>query len=106
MIDEAFRILAEIGLSEVPPILADQAISQGAHWDSRGRLCFPRELVQSQLDGAAKFVTYYGREAQHDVTLGGDRVFLAPAALRCKPWTWAPKVIVHQRCVICMISRD
>jgi len=75
LIDEAFRILAEIGLSEVPPVLADQAISQGAHWDSRGRLCFPRELVQSQLDGAAKAVTYYGREAQYDVTLGGDRVF-------------------------------
>ena len=75
IIDEAFRILSDIGLSEVPDVLGEEAVRQGAHWSDIGRLCFPRKVVEGLIAGAAKTCTYYGRSPELDVCIGGDRVY-------------------------------
>ena len=45
---------------------------------------FPRDLVKVN-SMALPNVTYYGREAQHDVTLGGDRVFFGTGGAAANP---------------------
>ena len=73
--DEAFRVLAEIGMGEVPAVVQDKALTAGASVNDLGRLCFPRPLVEAIVAGAAKRFTYHGRHPKHDVEVGGDRVY-------------------------------
>ena len=71
----SLRILAEIGMAEVPAIVAERALQRGAYWNDLGRLCYPITLVEEIIVGAAKRFVYYGRDPRHDVEVGGDRVY-------------------------------
>ncbi len=73
--DTAIRILAEIGMGEVPSVLADRAVEKGATVGTDGRVHFPRALVEDIIAGAAKTVALYGRDPKHDIEIGGDRVY-------------------------------
>ena len=73
--DTALRILAEIGMGEVPAKLMERALEQGAEQDTDGRLCFPRSMIEGFIDGAAKSFVLHGRDPKHDIEIGGDRVF-------------------------------
>ncbi|WP_299392558.1 trimethylamine methyltransferase family protein [Pelagibius sp.] len=73
--DEAFRVLEEIGMAEVPAIVEERALVHGAHLNAQGRLCYPRALVEDIIGGAAKHFTYHGRDPRHDFEVGGDRVY-------------------------------
>ena len=75
ILDTAYRILAEIGMAEVPPVLLQQALGKGARLNDGGRLCFSRGMVEDIVNGAAKTFVLHGRESKHDIELGGDRVF-------------------------------
>lgn len=75
VLDTAFRILAEIGMAEVPDLLVEQAIASGATLNELGRLCFPRSMMEDIVDGACKSFVIYGRDPKHDIEIGGDRVF-------------------------------
>ncbi len=74
VIDTGFRILAEIGMGEVPPSFEELALSKGASRNALGRLTFSRSLVEDIIDGAAKTFTYFGRDPKHDFDIGGDHV--------------------------------
>lgn len=73
--DTALRLLEELGLGEVPRRFQELALSQGAHLNARGRLCYSRMLVENIISGAAKSFVYYGRDSRHDFEIGGDRVY-------------------------------
>ena len=73
--DEAFRVLAEIGLGEVPPVVRDRALEAGASLTEEGRLRYPRALVEDVIARAAKRFVLPGREPRHDIEVGGDRVY-------------------------------
>ncbi len=73
--DTALRLLAEIGMGEVPAALMDQALEKGAERNAKGRLCFPRSMIEGFIDGAAKSFVLHGRDPGHDIEIGGDRVF-------------------------------
>ncbi|WP_282606105.1 trimethylamine methyltransferase family protein [Pelagibius sp. Alg239-R121] len=73
--NDAFRVLSEIGMSEVPPVVQEQALSRGAHLNEQGRLCFPRSMVEDIIAGAAKSFIFRGRDPKHDFELGGDKVY-------------------------------
>ncbi len=73
--DTALRILAEIGMGEVPPVLMEQALEAGAKRNAGGRLCFPRSMIEGFIDGAAKSFVLHGRDQKHDIEIGGDRVY-------------------------------
>ncbi|MEM9099185.1 MAG: trimethylamine methyltransferase family protein, partial [Pseudomonadota bacterium] len=70
----ALRLLAELGMGETPPGLAERAIAQGA--ERKGdRLCFPRAMIEDIIDGASKGFVFHGRDPAHDIEIGGDRVY-------------------------------
>ena len=73
--DSALKILEEIGIGEVPPIVVQRAEARGARLNELGRLCYPRGLVEEVIDQAAKRFVFHGRDPQHDIEVGGDRVY-------------------------------
>lgn len=75
IIDTAFRILAEIGMGEVPARFQELALSKGAGLNDLGRLTFSRAMMEDIIDGAAKGFVFYGRDPNHDFELGGDKVY-------------------------------
>ncbi len=75
VIDTAFKILSDIGMSEVPENFQSIALQKGAALNQLGRLTFSRDLMEDIIDGAAKSFIYHGRDSKHDFELGGDRVY-------------------------------
>lgn len=75
IIDTAFKILAEIGMGEVPERFQALALSNGAHLNKDGRLCYSRALMEDIINGAAKSFVFYGRDPKHDFELGGNKVY-------------------------------
>ncbi|MDP6969734.1 MAG: trimethylamine methyltransferase family protein [Gammaproteobacteria bacterium] len=72
---EALRILEQIGMADVPPVLLKQALGKGAKKNSLGRLSFPAAMVEDIVAGACKTFTFYGRDPKHDIQVGKDRVY-------------------------------
>ena len=72
---ESLRILEEIGMADVPPVLQKQAISKGAKVNAMGRLSYPAAMVEGIVAGACKEFTFYGRDPKHDIQVGGDHVY-------------------------------
>jgi len=71
----ALKILAELGIGESPDALTQQALSKGASLSDTGRLCFPKAMVENIIAGACKEFVLQGREAKHDIEIGGKRVY-------------------------------
>ena len=74
ILDTALKILAEIGMGEVPEEFEVLALAKGASLNGAGRLTFSRTLMESIVDGAAKTFVYHGRDAKHDFEIGGSKV--------------------------------
>ena len=70
----ALRILAEIGMAEVPPALMDKALECGATVNDQGRLCYSASMVEDIIAGACRNFVMYGRDSKHDFEIGGDKV--------------------------------
>ncbi len=75
----ALDVLEDIGLADAPPALVELALARGCRLDDRGRLHFPRGLVEDVIAGAAREFQIYGRNPQHDLTIGGSRVHFTTA---------------------------
>ena len=75
ILNAAFEILEDIGMSEVPDVVLEQALAQGCHINELGRLSFPRSFVEDIIDGACKSFTFHGRDPKHDIEVGGDKVW-------------------------------
>ncbi|MCE2516760.1 MAG: trimethylamine methyltransferase family protein [Alphaproteobacteria bacterium] len=75
IMDTAYRLLDEIGMGEVPHRFQDLALAKGAHLNSSGRLCYSRAMVEDVIDGAAREFILHGRDARHDIEIGGERVY-------------------------------
>jgi len=75
ILDTAFRILEDIGFTEVPEIVMEKALQQGCHMNALGRLSFPRSFVEGILADACKKFTFHGRNPDHTIEVGGDQVY-------------------------------
>jgi len=75
ILNAAFDILEDIGMSEVPDVVMQQAVAQGCHVNELGRLSYPRAFVEKTINGACKKFTLYGRDPKHDIEVGGERVW-------------------------------
>ena len=75
----ALTALEEIGLSEAPPSGVEIMTRAGAIQGPDGRLRFPRALVEDMLAKAARDITLFGRNPEHDLTLSGQRVHYGTA---------------------------
>ncbi|WP_323766641.1 trimethylamine methyltransferase family protein [Antarctobacter sp.] len=69
----AKRLLADLGMGEVPARLRGDLLAAGA--EARGdRVLIPEALIEAAVDGAAKRFPLYGRDPARDIEVGGDRV--------------------------------
>ena len=67
-------VLENIGMGDPIPIVRENALQRGCVINSRGRLCFPRALVEDVIAHAPKNVQLLGRDTKHDMEIGGQRV--------------------------------
>ncbi|MBQ0752307.1 MAG: trimethylamine methyltransferase family protein [Roseovarius sp.] len=69
----ALRLLAELGVGEVPEVLVKPFLVAGARLGG-GRVYFPQELVEKVIGMAAKTFTFHGRDTARSIEVGGDHV--------------------------------
>ncbi len=72
--DTALRLLAELGLGEVPERLQHDLTAAGAEMGEDGRARFPVALVEDAIAKAAKRFTFHGRDEARSIEVGGDAV--------------------------------
>ena len=70
----AFQILATLGLSDATPRAVSLVCAAGGSLSPEGRLCFPEDLVKRCLRELPRELVLCGREARHNLNLGGSRV--------------------------------
>ena len=68
------QLLAELGLSQAPPSLAERAVAAGCELSSDGRLRFPHTLVEDTLARTRRELTLHGIDPAHDIAIGKRRV--------------------------------
>ncbi len=72
--DAALRLLAELGLGEVPQRLTADLITVGAIDQGDGRIRLPKSLVEDAIAKAAKRFTLHGRDPNRSIEVGGEAV--------------------------------
>ena len=74
----ALDLLENIGMANPIPILRECALERGCRIDERGRLHFPRGLVEDVIAEATRRFTLYARDPDNDLDVGGTRVHFDP----------------------------
>lgn len=75
ILQTAYRILEEIGFSEVPDVVLKKALEKGCRVNSLGRLCFPKAFVEDIVAHACRKFILHGRNPDHTIEVGGERVY-------------------------------
>ncbi len=75
----ALDALEQIGLSNAPKSGVEILTGAGAILGDDGRIRFPRALVEDMLAIAARDITLFGRDTQHDLHLSGTKVHFGTA---------------------------
>ena len=71
----ALRLLAELGMGEVPERLTRDLRSAGARDLGNGRIGLPQEMVERCIALAAKTFPLHGRDHARTIHIGGDKVY-------------------------------
>lgn len=71
----ACKLLAELGMGEVPDRLMRDLVAAGATEDGAGRALIPEALVRKAIELAPKTFPLHGRDSARTITVGGDRVY-------------------------------
>lgn len=71
----ALRLLAELGMGEVPDRLWQDLLAAGAEDLGHSRIGLPNALVENCIATAAKTFTLHGRDPKRSIEVGGDRVY-------------------------------
>ena len=72
--DTALRLLAELGMGEVPDRLRATLEAAGATSTATGRVTLPRTLVEDAIDQAPKTFPLHGRDPARSIEVGGTAV--------------------------------
>ncbi|MEM9573714.1 MAG: trimethylamine methyltransferase family protein [Pseudomonadota bacterium] len=70
----ALRLLAELGMGEVPEVLEKQLLKCGAQ-KADDRIQFPTQMVEKIIELAASGFVFHGRDPNRSIEVGGDRVY-------------------------------
>lgn len=73
--DTALKLLAELGMGEVPARLVKDLEAVGAILDERGRVLFPQSLVEDAIAKAARKFVFHGRDEARSIEVGGEKVY-------------------------------
>jgi trimethylamine--corrinoid protein Co-methyltransferase len=67
-------VLENIGMADPIPLVRERALERGCFMNGKGRLCFPRGLVEDVIASTPKDIRFCGRDPKHDLEIGGNRV--------------------------------
>ena len=84
--DSALELLEEVGMAQAIPEFIDLVTSNGGTFTTEDRLLFPKELVRSMIDAAAKEFTLFGFDEKHNLEIGSDRVHFSTVELLFLCW--------------------
>jgi trimethylamine--corrinoid protein Co-methyltransferase len=73
----ALDVLERIGIGDPTPALLEYALPAGCKLNDKGRLLFPRALVEDLIAKAKKEYVLYGVDPKHDIEIKGQRVSFA-----------------------------
>jgi trimethylamine--corrinoid protein Co-methyltransferase len=81
IVDEAKRVLAEVGMEIRGPEMKRRLLEHGLPLDHSGtRVLFPRDVVEAAIASAPSSFTLYDREGTPHAELGGDNVHFVPGS--------------------------
>ena len=81
ILDEAKRILSEIGVEVRGPLLRQRLLDFGLKLDAAGeRISFPPEVVEDAIATAPRAITLYNRNGEPHAELSGDNVHFVPGS--------------------------
>ncbi|WP_420628063.1 trimethylamine methyltransferase family protein [Candidatus Leptofilum sp.] len=81
ILDEAKRILSEIGIEVRGPVLRQRLLDYGLKLDAAGeRILFPADVVEWAIEATPSSFTLYDREGNPHAELGGDSVHFVPGS--------------------------
>ena len=81
ILDEARRILSEIGIEVRGPALKERLLAHGLLTDASGeRVLFPPDVVNKAIAAAPAAFALYDREGAPYTEIGGDRVHFTPGS--------------------------
>jgi trimethylamine--corrinoid protein Co-methyltransferase len=80
IVDEAKRVLAELGMEIRGPVLRQRLIDAGLPQREDGRILFPRDVVEEAIRTAPESFVLYGRDGEPRADIGGDRVHFIPGS--------------------------
>jgi trimethylamine--corrinoid protein Co-methyltransferase len=81
IVDEAKRVLGEVGMEVRGPEMRRRLLEAGLPPDSTGeRVLFPRDVVERAIASAPGSLTLYDRDGTAHADLGGDRVHFVPGS--------------------------
>lgn len=72
--DAALKLLANLGLGEVPERLRIDLLAAGAEDGAPGRITFPAALVKEAINKAPTSFVLHGRDAARSITVGDEAV--------------------------------
>ncbi len=74
----ALDLLEKLGMANPLPVLREKALARGCWINDRGRLCFPRALVEDVIAAAPRKFTVYGRDPKYDFEFAPGMVTFVP----------------------------
>ncbi|HET9456926.1 MAG TPA: trimethylamine methyltransferase family protein, partial [Candidatus Limnocylindrales bacterium] len=81
ILDEAKRVLADVGMEIRGPEMRRRLLEAGLPADATGeRVLFPRDVVEAAIDSAPSSFVLYDRDGAPHADLGGDRVHFVPGS--------------------------
>jgi trimethylamine---corrinoid protein Co-methyltransferase len=81
IVDEAKRLLGEVGMEIRGPKLRQRLLDHGLPMDAAGtRILFPRDVVEAAIATAPSSFVLHDRDGQPHSDLGGDRVHFVPGS--------------------------
>jgi trimethylamine---corrinoid protein Co-methyltransferase len=81
IVDEAKRVLAEVGMEIRGPEMRRRLVEHGLPTNATGeRVLFPRDVVEAAIASAPSSFTLFDRDGLPHADLGGDRVHLVPGS--------------------------
>jgi trimethylamine--corrinoid protein Co-methyltransferase len=80
IVDEAKRVLAELGMEVRGAVLRQRLIDAGLPQRADGRILFPRDVVEEAIRAAPSSFVLHGRDGEPRADIGGDRVHFIPGS--------------------------
>ena len=81
ILDEAFTVLADVGMEIRGGEMRRRLAAAGLPLDEgRGRVLFPREVVERAIASAPRSFTLHDRDGRPHAEIGGDRVHFVPGS--------------------------